>query len=199
MFRPANVDDTAGFMAAARARNQSSQVTTSAVVQKASSDQEIRPEPSTSFIGNPIAPEFVPLLPSSLAGNHGGSQGDAWTPAPKKVPGRKGTFSPVGSPTAPEFVPSSSSSLAGNVAGSQNGLSPTGSKISSFVGNPSAEEFVPSKPSSLVGNPVVEDALSVSVSKKGNNTGKSVFLAPWLTFADGNVRSRPCLPGGLWT
>lgn len=193
------MDDTAGFMAAARARNQSSQVTTSAVVQKASSDQEIRPEPSTSFIGNPIAPEFVPLLPSSLAGNHGGSQGDAWTPAPKKVPGRKGTFSPVGSPTAPEFVPSSSSSLAGNVAGSQNGLSPTGSKISSFVGNPSAEEFVPSKPSSLVGNPVVEDALSVSVSKKGNNTGKSVFLAPWLTFADGNVRSRPCLPGGLWT
>lgn len=186
MFRPADVDDTAGFMAAVRARNQSSQATTSAAVHDASSDQETHPKPSTSFVGNPTAPEFVPSSPSSLAGNHGGSQGDA-SPIPKEMSGTKRNFSPVGSPTAPEFVPSSSSSLAGNFSGSQNGFSPAGPKISSFVGNPAAEGFVSSKPSSLVGSPVVEDTFSVSVPKEEIATGKSVFLAPRWTVADGNV------------
>lgn len=166
MFRPADVDDTAGFMAAVRALNQSSQASVSAVVKDASSEQESHPEPSTSAVGSPTAPDFVPSSPSSLAGNHGGSQDDAWTPAAKDVLNEKRNFSPVGSPTAPEFVPSPPSSLAGNAAGSQSGFSSAGPKPSSFVGDPAAEEFVPSpKPSSLAGNPVVEDAV----------TGESVF------------------------
>jgi len=180
MFRPADVDDTAGFMAAARARNQNSQATTFAVAQGASSDQEACSKPFTSSVGDPNAPEFMPSSPSSLSGNHGSSQDDAWTPAPKEVSGRKRTFSPVGSPIAPEFVPSTSSSLAGNVAGSQDGFSPASPKISGFVGNSAAEELFPS--SSLVGNPVVEDAFSVSAPKKENSTGRPVFLAPWWTF-----------------
>lgn len=185
MFRPADVDDTAGFMAAVRARNQNSQAITSATIHDASSNQETHPKPSTFFVGNPTAPETFFSSPSSFAGNYCSSQGDA-SPT-LKVSGKKKNFSPIGSPTSPEFVPSSSSSLAGNSAGSQNGFSPASPKIPSIVSNPAAEEFVHSKPSSFVGNPIVEDNFSVFVPKEQITTSRSVFLAPRWTRADGNV------------
>lgn len=89
-----------------------------------------------------------------------------------------------------------------------------GIKIAGFVCNSGARELVLQLPkvapdiarvfersiaSSLVGNPVVVYTFSVSVLKKENSTGKSVFLAPWWTFANGNVCNQPWLPGERWT
>ena len=179
MNRPANVDDTVAFMAAARALNKNSENNATPTVNDASNDQDGQFKTSTSPVGSPTAAEFVPSsASSSLAGNAAGSPGCV-SPAIQDASGRQDS-SFVGSPTAPEFVPSSPSSLAGNPGGSQGSLSPTMNDIngrqspkpSSFVGNPAAEEFVPSSASSTVGNNVMEDFGQASTAKEEKGFGK---------------------------
>ena len=182
MNRPANVDDTVAFMAAARALNKNSENNATPTVNDASNDQDGQFKTSTSPVGSPTAAEFVPSsASSSLAGNAAGSPGRV-SPAIQDVSGgRNGSF--VGSPTAPEFVPSSPSSLAGNPGGSQSSFSPAmnginesqSPKSSSFVGNPAAEEFVPSSASSSAGNSLVEDFGPASTTKEEKVLGKSAF------------------------
>lgn len=176
MYRPANLDDTAGFMAAVRALRQNGQIIASPVDKDASSGQKDHPRPSSSRVGSPTAAEFVPSsASSSLAGNPGGS------PAAKNdFTKPSGSF--VGNPAAPEFVPSSPGSLGGHAAGSEGRLSPVPHNIeqnrnaSGF--DPAAGEFVPSSTASTAGsNPAIENENvdPVPAAKKEKPISKSFF------------------------
>lgn len=155
MYRPANLDDTVGFMAAARALRQNGQIITSSVDMNASRGQNDYPKPSGSRVGSPTAAEFAPSsTSSSLTGNPGGS-------APKNNFIKPSGFF-VSNPAAPEFMPSSPGSLDGHAAGSQGRHSPVSKdieqnrKASSF--DPAAGEFVPSSAASAAGsNPAIEN------------------------------------------
>lgn len=176
MYRPANLDDTVGFMAAARALRQNGQIIASSVDKNASRGQNDYPKLSGSRVGSPTAAEFVPSsASSSLAGNPGGS-------APKNDFIKPSGFF-VGNPAAPEFMPSSPGSLDGHAAGSQGRLSPVPKDIeqnpraSGF--DPAAGEFVPSSAASAAGsNPAIENenVKPVPAAKKEEPISKSFFF-----------------------
>lgn len=109
MPRPANVDDTAGFMAAARALTQKNLANASSTVKSASGSENggtKSPRPLS-----PTAPEFVPSpASSSVAGHHGDTKG-TFSPSTKGTGQNVRTSSPTGfNPTVEEFVPSSAAS-----------------------------------------------------------------------------------------
>lgn len=113
MSPPANLDDTAAFMAAARALAQKNQGNASSFVKEApGSENGDSKSPHRPL--SPTAPEFVPSsASSSAAGHHGDNQG-TFSPSIKGIGQNVRTPSPtVFNPTVEEFIPSSAASSVG--------------------------------------------------------------------------------------